>query len=86
MKIAFIGFGEAARAFTDTLKGTGEADFIAAYDILQSEAVSSEARSRGLRFEASAAAAIEGADWIFAAVTADQSLEAAKSALTSLKP
>lgn len=86
MKIAFIGFGEAARAFTDTLKGKGEAEFIAAYDIQQNESIASEARSRGLRFEASVAAAIEGADWIFAAVTADQSLEAAKSALSALKP
>lgn len=86
MKIAFIGYGEAARAFTDTLKGKGEAEFTAAYDILQDESIASEARSRGLRFEASVEAAIADADWIFAAVTADQSLEAAKSALAYLKP
>jgi len=86
MKIAFIGFGEAARAFTDSLKGRGEAEFIAAYDLRQDEAIAAEARSRGLRFEASVEAAVEGADWIFAAVTADQSLEAAKSALPALKP
>ena len=86
MKIAFIGFGEAARAFTDSLKGRGEAEFTAAYDIRQDEAVAAAARSRGLRFETSVKAAIEGADWVFAAVTADQSLDAAKSALSALKP
>lgn len=86
MKIAFIGYGEAARAFTDTLKGKGEAEFTAAYDILQDESIASEARSRGLRFDASVEVAIADADWIFAAVTADQSLEAARSALAYLKP
>ncbi len=86
MKIAFIGFGEAARAFTDSLKGRGEAEFTAAYDTKQDEAIAAAARSRGLRFEASVKAAIGGADWVFAAVTADQSLEAAKSALSALKP
>ncbi|MEZ0168959.1 DUF1932 domain-containing protein [Microvirga sp. TS319] len=86
MKIAFIGFGEAARAFTDTLKGKGEAEFVAAYDLRQDEAMAAEARSRGLRFEQSVKATIEGVDWVFAAVTADQSLEAAKSALSALKP
>src|SRR5690606_38100715 len=75
MKIAFIGYGEAARAFTDTLKGKGEAEFTAAYDILQDESIACEARSRGLRFETSVEATISDADWIFAAVSADQSLE-----------
>jgi 3-hydroxyisobutyrate dehydrogenase-like beta-hydroxyacid dehydrogenase len=85
MKIAFIGFGEAARAFTDSLRGKGEAEFTAAYDLKQDEPIAAEARSRGLRFEASVEAAIEGADWVFAAVTADQSLQAAKSALSALR-
>ncbi|MXQ14249.1 NAD(P)-dependent oxidoreductase [Microvirga makkahensis] len=86
MRIAFIGFGEAARAFTDSLQGRGEAEFTAAYDIKQDGPMAEAARSRGLRFEASVKAAIEDADWVFAAVTADQSLEAAKSALSALKP
>jgi 3-hydroxyisobutyrate dehydrogenase-like beta-hydroxyacid dehydrogenase len=86
MKIAFIGFGEAARAFTDSLKGKGEAEFVAAYDLRQDEGMAAEVRSRGLRFEPSVEAAIEGADWVVAAVTADQSLEAARSALSALKP
>jgi 3-hydroxyisobutyrate dehydrogenase-like beta-hydroxyacid dehydrogenase len=86
MKIAFIGFGEAARAVTDSLKGKGEAEFVAAFDLKQDEDMAAEVRSRGLRFEPSVAAAIEGADWVIAAVTADQSLEAARSALSALRP
>jgi 3-hydroxyisobutyrate dehydrogenase-like beta-hydroxyacid dehydrogenase len=86
MKIAYIGFGEAARAFTDSLSGKADVAFIAAYDVKQDEAMAAEARSRGLRFEPSVEAALDGADWIVAAVTADQSLEAARSALSVLRP
>ena len=50
MKIAFIGFGEAARAVTDSLKGKGEAEFVAAFDLKQDEDMAAEVRSRGLRF------------------------------------
>lgn len=86
MKIAFIGFGEAARAFTDSLAGAPAVSIIAAYDVRQDDAMRQAALSRGLRFENTVAAAIAGADWIISAVTADQSLNAAQSALNSLEP
>ncbi len=86
MKIAYIGFGEAARAFTDSLATHESAQFTAAYDIVQTEAMAQEATRRGLRFETDIAQALEGADWIISAVTADQSLNAAENALAALQP
>lgn len=86
MKIAYIGFGEAARAFTDSLAAHESVQFIAAYDLVQNEAMAQAATQRGLRFETDVAQAIEGADWIISAVTADQSLNAAESALEALQP
>lgn len=79
MKIAFIGFGEAARAFTDTLASEGGAKIIAAYDIRQDDGVASAATGRGLRFAPDVGTAVAGADWIVSAVTADRSLEAVES-------
>lgn len=82
MQVAFIGFGEAARAFTTSLKETGVEGF-AAYDILQgtdrSDAVEKAAAELGVVLADRPAAAIEGADWIVSAVTAASSLEAAQS-------
>lgn len=86
MKIAFIGFGEAARAFSDTLSRTADVDILATYDVRQDESVASAATGRGLRFEPDVGRAIAGADWIFSAVTADRSLDAVQSALDHLVP
>ena len=85
MKIAFIGYGEAARAFTHSLAQTTAADVIAAYDIRQDESMAAAATSRGLRFEPEIGRALFGADWIISAVTADRSLEAAQSAADHLR-
>lgn len=86
MKIAYIGFGEAARAFTDSLLGTEGVEFTAAYDIVQTDAMREAAKQRGLRFETEIAQALQGADWVISAVTADQSYIAAESALEALQP
>lgn len=86
MKIAYIGFGEAARAFTDSLATNESAHFSAAYDIVQNDEIQAEAVRRGLRFETDVAQAVLGADWIISAVTADQSFKAAESALEALQP
>lgn len=87
MHIAFIGFGEAARAFVATLKPLG-IDRFTAYDIKQgTEAagpVEAAATELGVELAAGPGAAIEGADWIIAAVTAASSLDAAKSVEGSL--
>lgn len=80
MKIAFIGFGEAARSFVETLaKRTDDLSF-AAYDIRQDAAMDDAMQSRNVRIGRTPASALDGADWIFSAVTADQSLIAAQAA------
>ncbi|MFZ2099818.1 MAG: DUF1932 domain-containing protein [Oricola sp.] len=88
MHIAFIGFGEAARAFTGSLKPLGIERFTA-YDILQGTERSGEiekaAADLGVILADDPMAVIEGADWIVAAVTASSSLEAAQSVESGLK-
>ncbi|WP_114964666.1 NAD(P)-dependent oxidoreductase [Alkalilacustris brevis] len=83
MNIAFIGFGEAARAFTDSLLA-GSSHRIAAFDIRQDDAMAEAMANRGVRQGSDPADAIREADWIFSAVTADQSLVAAKSVVPHL--
>ncbi len=77
MNIAFIGFGEAGRAFTDSLAPGGHK--IAAFDIKDTSEMAEAMAARGVTRAATPEAAIADADWIFAAVTADQSLIAAQS-------
>lgn len=82
MRIAFIGFGEAARAFTASLRGEGDLSF-SAYDKLVGTdgegPVREAAASLGVELAESAAQAVEGVDWVFSAVTAADSLDAARS-------
>lgn len=86
MKIAFIGFGEAARAFVETLRGDGVS--FSAYDILTARAADAEMREAAARLGVALAAdpleAVEGADWVISAVTADDSLDAAGSVAAAL--
>ncbi len=84
MKIGFIGFGEAAKAFTDTLREADPGLEVTCYDILFEEegldgTVGQRAKEAGARAAATPAEAIADADWIIAAVTAASSLEAAQS-------
>ena len=73
MHIAFIGFGEAARAFTASLKEAGVESFTA-YDIKQGTPAGTDvekaAAEVGVALADGPVAAIDGADWIIAAVTA----------------
>ncbi|MBP1849513.1 NAD(P)-dependent oxidoreductase [Rhizobium halophytocola] len=85
MKIAFIGFGEAARAFTDSLAGKDGLSIIAAYDVKQDAAMIKACEDRGLSFKTTPGEAIAEADWIVSAVTADQSLIAARAAVDELR-
>lgn len=90
MRIAFIGFGEAARAFRESLAAKNPALGFAAYDILlHSEGPDGPCgvamRAHGVEIAPSAGEAVSGADWIISAVTADQSLEAVKSSLLHVK-
>jgi 3-hydroxyisobutyrate dehydrogenase-like beta-hydroxyacid dehydrogenase len=91
MKIAFIGFGEAARAFQKSLAAKELTLRFAAYDILlDGEGVDGPCgnamRSHGVDITPSPREAVAAADWVFSAVTADQSLDAAKSIASHLKP
>ena len=85
MIIAFIGFGEAARAFHETLHAQNPALNFIAYDILLDDGETAPAmrmamEQRGVEVAANSAG-LSGADWIVSAVTADQSLIAARSVL-----
>jgi 3-hydroxyisobutyrate dehydrogenase-like beta-hydroxyacid dehydrogenase len=91
MKIGFIGFGEAARAFQQGLPERDSNLAFAAYDILlDSEgpdgACAATMRERGVAIACPPQDGLRDADWIFSAVTADQSLLAAKSAARYLRP
>jgi 3-hydroxyisobutyrate dehydrogenase-like beta-hydroxyacid dehydrogenase len=89
MKIAFMGFGEAARAFAETLGMSGAANF-RAFDILtprgRDEAVREASERLGVAVSDDPAGAVAGADWVFSAVTAADSLDAARSVADLLKP
>jgi 3-hydroxyisobutyrate dehydrogenase-like beta-hydroxyacid dehydrogenase len=91
MRIAFIGFGEAAQAFTRGWREAGLAasPTVAAYDILfDSEEDAARKRSECAALEVRPAAnsrdAVAGAELVFCAVTADQVREAARSAAPGL--
>lgn len=84
MKIAFIGFGEAARAFRESLSAVKPDLRFSAYDmLLDSEGIEGPCaqamREHGVEIACSPAEAVFQADWVFSAVSADQSLEAAES-------
>jgi 3-hydroxyisobutyrate dehydrogenase-like beta-hydroxyacid dehydrogenase len=89
MKIAFIGFGEAARAFAGTMRDAGATGF-RAFDILtprgRDGALREAAARLGVAVADDPAGAIEGADWVFSAVTAADSLDAARSVAARLRP
>lgn len=84
MKIAFIGFGEAARSFTDSLQKLGTAKIIAAYDLKADSTIAATANARGVALKPIAGEAIADADWIISAVTADQSFNAAAAVMDAL--
>ncbi|TKT74597.1 NAD(P)-dependent oxidoreductase [Aquamicrobium sp. LC103] len=85
MKIGFLGYGEAARAFHEGLSGQG-LEFIA-YDILLSrgdESMRQAMRARGAEISETSEGLV-AADWIFSAVTADQSLAAIEPLIPHLR-
>ena len=91
MKIAFIGFGEAAAAFGKSLAETEPGLRFACYDILfgtegRDGELAMHATAAGVEAAGTPAAAIEAADWIVSAVTAASSLKAAQSAAEHIEP
>lgn len=83
MRIAFIGFGEAGRAFAETLRGR-EGITIAAFDRLDTDEMAEAMAGRAVRWGTDPEDVMRGANWIISAVTADQSLEAALAAAPHL--
>lgn len=91
MRIAFIGFGEAAQAFQRSLAAHDPALSFAAYDILlHDEEGAGSCRAAmmraGVDVTENVDAAIAGADWVFSAVTADQARNVAQSVAPSIGP
>ncbi|HEU4987667.1 MAG TPA: DUF1932 domain-containing protein [Rhizobiaceae bacterium] len=89
MKIGFIGFGEAARAFCDSLASREPSLTFGAYDLLleqDNDRVCEMAMSERGVAKALPSPTLQDADWIISAVTADQSLAAAKAAAHWLRP
>lgn len=85
--IAFLGFGEAARAFQATLAAARPALRFQAYDIKlegSEAATMRQAMADAGVGCAKRASDLAGADWIFSAVTADQSLLALAPLLPAL--
>ena len=84
MKIGFIGFGEAARAFRESLAAVDPTLEFAAFDILlDSEGGDGQCAATMRAADVEIAIPADGlatADWIVSAVTADQSLLAAEAA------
>ncbi len=84
MRIAYLGFGEAARAFHDSLAPKLDGGEFRAYDLLLDKPEMQDAMtSRGVRIAAAPTELVD-AEWIFSAVTADQSLAAAQSIASHL--
>ncbi|MBV9287668.1 MAG: NAD(P)-dependent oxidoreductase, partial [Hyphomicrobiales bacterium] len=90
--IAFIGFGEAARAFLDGWRSRPGFDArVAAYDI-KTESPDAKIRAAkradyaaaGVIGASTAVDAVAGAETVFSVVTADQAHGAAKAALPGL--
>lgn len=88
-RIAFIGFGEAARAFTRSLAAAGPVE-VAAYDILihgpGAAELAAAAAALNVRLAATAAEAVAGAEIVFSAVTAGASAPALSPAYDGAVP
>ncbi|HEV7257380.1 MAG TPA: DUF1932 domain-containing protein [Bosea sp. (in: a-proteobacteria)] len=85
-RLCFIGFGEAGQAFAGGLLEAGIAE-ISAFDIAPDPArVAGPAQKLGVRLAADLPSALSGADFVFCAVTAASSLDAARAASAHLAP
>lgn len=87
-RLAFIGFGEAARAFVASLRQASADVRVGAFDILTSqgrdEALRAAATGLDVTVFANPSAAVRDANWVFSAVTAADSLDAAASVAAAL--
>ncbi len=91
MRVGFIGFGEAGRAFQRSLASHDPSMSFCGYDLLlDREGADGRCRAAmsgaGVEIAATPEAAVNGADWIISAVTADQSRNAAQSVAPFVQP
>lgn len=89
MHVSFIGFGEAARAFANSLKEARPGLLFSAYDILldtgDGAPIRKAAEETDVKLAKTPNEAVSGADWVIAAVTAASSLDAGRSVATALR-
>ena len=85
MKLTFVGFGEAARAFADSLSRQHAIQMLAAFDLRDDQEMRDAVATRGLACLTSPAGIPPETDWIISAVTADQSYEAADAVAPFLR-
>jgi 3-hydroxyisobutyrate dehydrogenase-like beta-hydroxyacid dehydrogenase len=89
MRIGFIGYGEAGRAFCRSLAAVGNGIDFSAWDILCDDPATGtamRARITGDGAEAlSGPGGLAGADWVISAVTADQSMKAIEALVPHLR-
>lgn len=84
-RLCFIGFGEAGQAFAEGFREAGIVE-IAAFDIAPDPVrVAEPAKRLGVRLFDDLPSALRGADFVFSAVTAASSLDAARSAASHLE-
>jgi len=83
MRIGFIGFGEAGRAFAKSLAARDPSLSFIAWDILLDDSIRAAEMAQAMQSlgvsVASGREALRDTDWIFSAVTADQSLAAVRA-------
>lgn len=85
-QLCFVGFGEAGQAFAGGLREAGIVE-IAAFDIAAAEErVRGPAALLGIRLADDLGTALAGADVVFSAVTAADSLDAARQVAAHLLP
>jgi 3-hydroxyisobutyrate dehydrogenase-like beta-hydroxyacid dehydrogenase len=85
-RLCFVGFGEAGQAFASGFLEAGIVE-ISAFDIAPDPArVAVSAQKLGVRLSADLPTALMGADFVFSAVTAASSLDAARAAAAHLTP
>lgn len=86
LTIAIIGYGEVGRILAEDLRAAGHD--VAAFDVKLGSAAGAtmheHARARGVRLAATHAGAIQGAELVISAVTADQTLVAAQACAGAL--
>jgi 3-hydroxyisobutyrate dehydrogenase-like beta-hydroxyacid dehydrogenase len=85
-RLCFIGFGEAGQAFAGGFLEAGIVE-ISAFDIAPDPVrVAAPAERLGVRLSTDLPSALSGADFVFCAVTAASSLDAARAAAAHLMP